>query len=158
MDILFIIAGILLLLMAFVGCFLPILPGPPLSFAALILHFFQKYSQMGSRTLIIIGAISLIVTIIDYFIPAWGAKKFGGSRYGARGALAGVILGLFLGPFGSIIGPFIGAVAGEMLGGAQKESALKSGIGSFAGFMAGVGLKLIVVSITTFYFFRELIF
>ena len=56
-----------------------------------------------------------MVSILDYIVPVWGTKKFGGSKYGTRGATVGLIIGLFLGPLGIIIGPFIGAVVGELI-------------------------------------------
>ena len=90
-------------------------------------------------------AISIFVWAIDYVIPAWGTKKFGGSKYGVWGTILGLITGLiFFGPLGIIIGPFVGAFIGEIIYDSKDSSrALKAAFGSFVGFMLSTGLKLI---------------
>ena len=157
-DILLIIAGIILLLVAFAGCFLPVLPGPPLAFGALILLHFTTVTDVPSEVLWSMAGLALIVTILDYVVPVWGTRKFGGSKAGERGAIAGVIVGLFLGPLGIIIGPFFGALAGELLSGTPGDKAFRSAIGSFIGFLLGVGLKLMVTFVIAFYFFKIWLF
>ena len=84
----------------------------------------------------------MVVTILDYIVPVWGTKKFGGSKYGTRGATVGLIIGLFLGPVGIIIGPLIGAFVGEMIFKDDMNYAVKAGFGSLLGFLTGIGLKL----------------
>ena len=65
----------------------------------------------------------------------------------------------FIGPFTSIlVGPFIGAVIGEKIGGQANEVALKSGFGSFLGFLMGVGIKIGVSLVFLVYFFKLVIF
>lgn len=157
MDTLLIIIGFVLLIGGVAGCVLPVIPGPPLSFAALLLLHFTARVDIPLIIMIILGAATLIVTILDYIIPLWGTKKFGGSKAGVRGATAGLIVGLFLGPLGIIIGPFAGAVIGEMLAGSDRNLAFKAGIGSFLGFLTGVGLKLIVSLLIAFYFVKYLV-
>ncbi len=154
MDTFLIISGVVLLVAGIAGCFLPVIPGPPLSFAALLLLHFTKRTDLPLALLIILAAVTLVVTILDYIIPIWGTRKFGGSKAGSRGATAGLIAGLFLGPLGIIIGPFAGAVIGETLSGADNKKALRAGIGSFLGFLTGTGLKLMVSLIIAFYFVR----
>ena len=157
-DILLIIAGIILLLVAFAGCFLPVLPGPPLAFGALILLHFTTVTDVPSEVLWSMAGLALLVTILDYVVPVWGTRKFGGSKAGERGAIAGVIVGLFLGPLGIILGPFFGALAGELLSGPPGDKAFRSAIGSFKGFLLGVGLKLMVTLVIAFYFFKIWLF
>lgn len=158
LDILLIIAGIILLLVAFAGCFLPVLPGPPLAFGALILLHFTTVTDVPSEVLWSMAGLALIVTILDYVVPVWGTRKFGGSKAGERGAIAGVIVGLFLGPLGIILAPFFGALAGELLSGTPGDKAFRSAIGSFIGFLLGVGLKLMVTLVIAFYFFKIWLF
>jgi hypothetical protein len=64
---------------------------------------------------------------------------------------------LFFPPFGIIVGPFAGAVIGELIAGKDSGAALKSGFGSFAGFITGTVLKLIASGMMTWYFVKELI-
>jgi len=146
--------AVLLIILGIVGCLLPVLPGPPLSFGGLLLLHFSKFAEFSSETLIILAIIAAVVTILDYIVPIWGTRKFGGSKYGARGATVGLIIGLFLGPAGIIIGPFAGAFVGELIYRDDVNYALKAGFGSLLGFMMGVGLKLVASFIITFYFIK----
>jgi uncharacterized protein YqgC (DUF456 family) len=94
---------------------------------------------------------------MDYIVPVWGTKRFGGSKYGTRGATVGLVIGLFLGPMGIIIGPLIGAFVGEMIFKDDIRYAARAGFGSLLGFLTGIGLKLAASFIITFYFVKELI-
>lgn len=140
---LYILSG-LLLLTGIAGAMLPVLPGPPISFlAVLALHFTERY-EFSTQFLIIFGAVAAFITVLDYVIPIWGTKKFGGSKAGVRGSTVGLILGvLFFPPLGIIIGPFIGAVVAELVFTSDDfQKALRSGFGSLIGFLLGTGLKL----------------
>jgi len=156
-DYIFLTVGVLLMILGIIGCLVPILPGPPFSFIGLILLHISRFGQFPIKVLVILGAITLAVTIMDYLVPIWGTKKLGGSKYGTRGATVGLVVGLFFGPLGIIMGPFIGAVVGELIFRDDISYALKAGFGSLLGFMAGIGLKLAVSFVLTFYFFKELI-
>lgn len=157
MDYVLIGLGVIFIISGILGCVLPIIPGPPLSYIGLLfLHFTEKY-QFSTRFLIIWAIITTVVYVLDYVIPAWGTKKFGGSKRGVWGSIIGLIIGLFFfPPFGIIIGPFVGAVVGELSSGKESGLALKSGFGSFLGFLAGTLLKLITSGMMTWYFFKEL--
>jgi uncharacterized protein YqgC (DUF456 family) len=158
MDTLLIISGVILLVAGIAGCVLPVLPGPPLSYVALLfLHFTGKY-QLSVKFLITWAVITILVSIIDYLVPVWGAKKFGASNRGVWGSVIGLVAGLFIfPPLGIIIGPFIGAVIGEMTAGKEANQALKAGCGSFVGFFTGVLLKLIASGLMTWYFIKMFI-
>lgn len=154
-DYLLLISGILLMILGIIGCLVPVLPGPPFSFVGLILLHLSRFGQFERSTLIILGAVAVVVTILDYIVPIWGTKKFGGSKYGTRGATVGLIIGLFLGPAGIIIGPLVGAFVGEMLFKDDIRYAARAGFGSLLGFLAGIGLKLAASFVMTFYFVKE---
>lgn len=154
-DYILLISGIILMLTGIIGCLVPVLPGPPLSYAGLLLLHFSRFGQFSQTVLITLGAITLAVTLLDYLVPVWGTRKLGGSKYGTRGATVGLVIGLFLGPVGIIAGPFIGAFVGEMIFKDEVKYALKAALGSLIGFMAGIGLKLAASFIMAFYFFRE---
>lgn len=154
-DYLLLISGILIMALGIIGCLVPVLPGPPFSFIGLILLHLSRFGHFEASTLMILGGIALVVTILDYIVPIWGTKKFGGTKYGSRGATVGLIIGLFLGPAGIIIGPFLGAFIGEMIFKDDIRYAIKAGFGSLVGFLAGIGLKLAASFIMTFYFVKE---
>jgi hypothetical protein len=152
--ILLILANILIIL-GIIGCMAPVLPGPPLSYLGLVVLHITKFADFSNTLLITLAAIVVVVSILDYIVPVWGTKKFGGSKYGTRGATVGLIIGLFLGPVGIIIGPFIGAVVGELIFKDDMKYALRAGFGSLLGFLTGIGLKLATSFVITFYFVKE---
>jgi uncharacterized protein len=154
-DYILLVFGIVLMVTGIIGCLVPVLPGPPLSFIGLILLHLSRFGQFSANLLITLGAITVVVTLLDFIVPVWGTKKLGGSKYGTRGATVGLFIGLFLGPLGIILGPFIGAVVGEMIFKDDISYAIKAGLGSLLGFMAGIGLKLAVSFVLTFYFVKE---
>lgn len=158
MDYVLIAFGILFIISGILGGVLPVLPGPPLSYVGLILlHLTERY-QFSTNFLVIWGIITIVVYLLDYFIPVWGTKKFGGSKRGVWGSIIGLLVGMFLfPPFGIIVGPFAGAVLGELSGGKQSKEALRSGFGSFVGFLVGTLLKLIASGMMAWYFFVEMI-
>ncbi|MFC2112313.1 DUF456 domain-containing protein [Bacteroidota bacterium] len=157
-DILLTAGGAALLILGIVGCVLPVIPGPPLSFLGLLLLHFSNYAEFSFEFLLLFGAIAVIVTVMDYIVPIWGTKKFGGSKRGMWGAAIGLVIGIFiLPPIGIIVGPFAGAVIGEASHGKSSKESFRAGLGSLLGLMMGVGLKLVASLIMTYYFVKELI-
>jgi len=155
MDILLLIAGIACLLTGLAGAVLP-LPGPPLSFGGLILLHMSKYAEFSQTVLISLGFVTIVIAVLDYYIPIWGTKKFGGTKYGAIGATLGLIVGFFVIPaIGIFIGTFLGALLGELLGGSKMKSALKSAVGSFIGFITGIVMKVVLCLVMIVYAVAE---
>lgn len=153
MTYLIIILAILLGIIGIIGAILPGLPGTPLSFIGLLILIFLPSFQANTNLLIVMAIIAIAITILDYIIPIYGTKKFGGTKAGVRGSTIGLVvsifvlplLGISLGPFGIfgiILGPFLGAYIGENSFG-NKENALKAALGSFIGFLVGTFLKII---------------
>ena len=157
MDVLLIILGGLCLLIGFIGCVLPILPGTPLAYVGILLLHFTSKVQFSTEFLIFWAAMVVLVQVLDYFIPIWGTKRFGGTKGGVWGSAIGMIVGMFFGPWGIILGPFLGAVIGELLSGKIAAEAIKAGFGSFVGLLLGTISKLIVSGFLIFYFVKELI-
>jgi len=143
MDILLIILGFVCVAVGILGCFLPIIPGPPISYFALLLVHWTERAQLENNTLLLWAAVTIGVTALDYVVPMWGTKKFGGTKRGVWGSTIGLVVGLFFAPLGIIIGPFIGAFLGEMSASPDTKKALKSAFGSFLGFLIGTLFKLI---------------
>ena len=143
--ILCIVAGVLLLV-GFIGTFVPVLPGAPLAWAGLLAAYFSQYNEISLLCLIITAVIAVIVSIADNFLPVTMTKKFGGSKYATTGATIGLIIGFFTGPWGIILGPFFGALVGEFINKkGSNEGVLKAALGAFMGFLLGTGLKMITV-------------
>ena len=145
MDVFLIITALFLVLLGLLGSFLPVLPGPITSWFGFLLLYFSDLILMSKKLLIITFVIALFIWILDYFIPAIGAKKFGGSKYGMIGTTLGLIVGLISPiPGGVFIGPFFGALIGELLKKNNSKIALRAAFGSFLGFLASTFLKFIV--------------
>lgn len=144
MEILLLILGVAALLVGLAGAVLP-LPGPPLSFAGLLLLKGSGYADVSTPALVVIGVITLVITVLDYYVPIWGVRKFGGTSYGAWGTTLGLIVGLFIPvPGGLFLGAFFGAFAGELIAGLSHQNALKAAFGSFLGFLAGMFMKVML--------------
>ena len=156
MDVFLAILGTICIIIGVLGSLLPILPGPPISYAGVLLLHFTQYAQYSTRFLILFAILTAVVAVLDYVIPIWGTKKFGGSKYGTWGATIGVVVGIFMGPVGMIVGPFIGAVVGEMIYGKKSNEAFRAGLGSFIGFITGTLMKIVLSVILAFHFFKAL--
>lgn len=168
MDYLFIILGAVCILAGIAGSILPGLPGPPLSYLGVLLVHWTRFAQFSVKFLVTWAIIVLIVAILDYVVPVWGTKKYGGTRAGVRGSTIGLIigvillpmLGIVLGPFGIfgiLGGPFIGAWIGERSAGQDQQRALRAAFGSFVGFLAGTLMKIAVSLVLAFYYFKVII-
>ncbi len=149
MDTALLLLSFLCMLVGILGSFLPVLPGPPISWLGLLLLYFTEAIPMSYALLGVTLVIALLVAILDYVIPAQGTKRFGGTRYGIWGTNIGLLIGLVAPiPFGFIIGPFLGAFIGEMLAETSNpKKALKAATGSFMGFLASTFMKFVVAII-----------
>lgn len=140
---LLLILGIACLLLGLAGAVLP-LPGPPLSFAGMLALDYSGYADFGTTVLVGLGILSAVVAVLDYYVPIWGTKKFGGTRWGVYGSAIGLFAGFFLGPLGWVIGPFVGAFAAEFMHDQNTVRAGRAAFGSFVGLMAGMAVKILL--------------
>lgn len=158
LDIILIIFGVLFLIIGLAGCIIPAIPGPPLTYVALLLLQFTEKYQFSTEFMILWAGIAIVITILDNVIPVWGTKKYGGGKKAIWGSIIGLLIGMFLfPPIGIIVGPFLGAVVGELIDGKETTAAIKSGFGAFVGFLGGTILKLISSGMMIYYFFAKLI-
>ncbi len=156
MDIFWIVIGVIFLVIGILGCLLPLLPGPPLCFLALLLQQLKTVPTFTTQFILIMGGVTLVVTILDYVVPLYGTKKFGGTRYGIWGCTIGLVVGLWMGPLGIILGPLVGAFIGELIASNNSAKAGRAALGSFVGFLLGTLLKLITCLLMCWYFFTSL--
>ena len=152
------IIAVILGIAGLVGCILPVLPGPPLSWVGLLLVYLTGQSEMTTGFLIAWLAVAIVVTVLDYLVPSWITAKTGGSKAAARGTLVGLFLGLiFFPPWGMIAGSFIGALVSEIIfNGRDLQKSLKPAFGSFLGFLLSTGLKLTASGVMMFYIIKFL--
>lgn len=149
MDIILLIIAGLLMLVGIIGCIVPGLPGTPIAYAGLWIAQITERVDFSWQLLLIWGIITVVVSVLDYVVPAWGTKQFGGTKWGVWGSTIGVFVGLFFGAAGVIVGPLVGAVLGEVLGGKEVAEALKAGWGSFVGLLFSTILKLVCCGLMT---------
>ncbi|KIA82625.1 DUF456 domain-containing protein [Flavobacterium sp. AED] len=146
MDIVLLILSFSCMITGIFGSFLPVLPGPSISWVGLLLLYFTKAVPANYWILGIALLITIIITILDYVIPSKGTKKFGGSSYGIWGTNIGLIIGIIVPiPFGFLLGPFVGALIGELIFDSKDHKrALKAATGSFIGLLASSFMKFVV--------------
>ena len=138
----------LLVIVGLLGTVLPALPGLPLVFGGMLLAAWAgDFQQVGVPMLVLLGALTALSLVIDFWATALGAKRVGASRKAIAGAMLGTLGGLFLGPLGLLLGPFAGALAGELmhrrsLDAAHVGDAAKIGFGTWVGILFGTVLKL----------------
>lgn len=133
---------VLLLVIGFLGTFLPVLPGTTLIIGGSYLYYFAmgwESSGLAWQGLVFIAVLYLLSILLDWVSGALGAKWFGSSKWGIIGAIVGGILGLFFGIPGLIIGPIAGVFLFEILF-AKKEvkEASNSTVGTVVGGLAGI--------------------
>jgi uncharacterized protein YqgC (DUF456 family) len=152
-SILLIILGILLILLGFAGCILPLLPGPPLAYLALFCVTIDRgWGAFSTLEIVGVGVLVAAATAVDTVLPVLGAKRYGATRAGVWLSVVGLVLGTFLfPPFGFLIGAFAGALAGEFLAG-RIRGAFRPALGVFLGTVAGTGLKLAACAVVAWYF------
>ena len=152
------VLAIILGVAGIIGSIAPALPGPPLSWVGLAVLYIWGNGTNGdgepmSTTLLLVWlAIVIVVSVLDYLVPAYFTKVTGGSKYGSLGAIVGLFIGLIVPPVGMILGSLLGAFAAELLfAGKDTSASLKSAFGAFVGFLFGTGLKLITCAVMLFY-------
>lgn len=152
------VLALVLGIVGIIGSIAPGLPGPPLSWLGMLVLYIWGGGANGAGEpmtmsfLLVWLAIVIVVSILDYFVPAYFTKLTGGSKWGGWGAVAGLFIGLIFPPVGMILGSLIGAFAGELLfAGKDAATSLKSAFGAFLGFMFGTGIKLICAAVMLFY-------
>ena len=145
---------ILIMAIGLVGTVLPVIPGILLIYAGYLLYGFATgWHAYGLAAIVGWSVVTALVLLLDVFGGAIGARKYGATRFGTVGSLIGGVIGALAAGFpGLILGPFVGATVGELLRGRSHREALRSGWGTFLGFMAGSVIKIAigVVMIGTF--------
>jgi len=144
---------IILVIVGVIGAIIPGIPGPPVSFVGFLLAWLLLDNDFSYWYIITTGVLAVIITVLDYYMPIYGTKKFHGTKSGQWGSTIGLIvsifvlpwLGITIGPFGIVgmlLGPFFGAYIGELIA-KNRENAWRSAFGSFIGFLLGTFMKLV---------------
>lgn len=146
MDGLLVFIGLICMLLGIIGSIVPVLPGPAASWVGILLLYCTKALTFNYWLLGLTLAMTIVLSILDYVIPAKGTKRFGGSKYGIWGTNIGLLVGIIAPiPFGFLIGPFIGALIGELVFDPSNHNrAFKAATGSLLGFLASTFIQFLV--------------
>ena len=140
------VGAILLVLVGLVGSLVPVLPGPVLVFAGLLLaSWADGFERVGPWVLIVLALLTIVVYAVDFLAGAYGVERAGASRRATVGAILGTIVGLFFGIPGLLLGPFIGAVLGELSVRRQIIEAGRAGAGAWLGLFLGAVAKMALI-------------
>jgi uncharacterized protein YqgC (DUF456 family) len=153
------ILGILAAIAGIAASILPVIPGPPFSFLALILVSCARNWEPFSTAFIIIMACTVaVLSLLDYILPAGAARWYGASKAGLWGSIAGLIIGFFFfPPWGIILGTITGAFAGELIAGKRGKLALRAAWGTLIGNLLVTGLKVLYSGVVLFFVIKEVV-
>ena len=143
MSTLILIFAACLTVVGIVGCFIPVVPGPLLSYCG-VLCLLLTDAPPSMTALVAFGVATMVVSILDYVIPMVGAKRFNCSKIGVWGVAIGTMAGLFFFPLGLVLGPFLGAFIVELIVKRSIADAALGGIGALLGFLASVLLRMLL--------------
>jgi len=156
LNIVLIVVASLLLLIGFIGTFVPVIPGAPLAWLGLLAAYFCSSCEISLLMLIVTAVLAVVVSVMDNIFPIIMTKNFGGSKAATTGSTIGLIVGFFAGPAGIIIGPFAGAFIGELIHNRGKsDGVFKAALGAFIGFLTGTGIKMVCVGFFIWYFIHS---
>jgi uncharacterized protein len=145
-------AVVLLLAVGLAGTVLPALPGTAFILAGIVLAaWIDDFTRIGTGTLVVVGVIAVVSWVLDFVAGLLGAKRAGASREALIGAMLGTVLGLLMGLVGVLFMPLVGAVAGEAYARRRDanhrqtgERALKVGVATWLGMIAGMLAKVVL--------------
>lgn len=134
---------VVLMLAGVAGAVLPALPGAPLILVAAVVHRLLLPGYVSVWTIVLLALLAALTVVADWALGAFGARKFGGTKWSLIGAPVGALLGLPFGLVGIILGAVLGAAALEAaFAGRTAADALKAGLGAGLGVVAGTAGRL----------------
>jgi hypothetical protein len=135
-----------LILTGIAGTVLPALPGTILVLAGIVLAaWIDGFTRVGIAVVAITGVLAVIAWLLDYLAGMLGATRAGASRQALIGAALGTVAGLFLGFIGVLFMPLVGAAVGQYLADRDRSRAVKVGVSTWLGMMAGMVAKVVIV-------------
>lgn len=137
------IIAVAFLIVGVVGAIVPALPGPPISWVALLIIYFAIPGGVSTSVLLLMLLLTLLVTLLDYVAPAITTKWGGGSKAAIWGATLGVFVGMLFAPSGLILGPLACAFIAEYLQEQNLGKSVRVALWSFLAFLLTTGLKLV---------------
>jgi uncharacterized protein YqgC (DUF456 family) len=127
------------------GIVLPAVPGTALILVGIVLGAWaDKFTRVGLGTLSVIGGLAVLAWVLDYVAGLMGARKAGASRQALVGAAVGTVAGIFMGLVGVFVLPLVGAALGEYVARRDHAQAMRVGVATWLGFLAGTLAKIVI--------------
>jgi len=159
MTVLLWVASVMLIVIGVAGTVLPALPGTALVLAGIVLGaWIDDFTRVGIGSLLIIGVLAVMAWGFDYAAGMLGARRAGASRQALWGAAIGTVVGLFMGLVGVLFMPLVGAAVGEYLARRDQGQALRVGVATWLGIMAGLLAKVVIAFMMIGIFVGALLF
>jgi uncharacterized protein len=137
---------VLLMVVGVAGTVLPALPGVVLVLAGAVLGaWIDDFTRIGVATVVVLSLLAVLAWVLDYVAGLLGARRAGASKQALVGAAVGTVVGLFMGLIGVFFMPLVGAAIGEYLARRDEKNALKVGVATWLGIMAGLLAKVVIV-------------
>ena len=134
-----------LIVLGVAGTVLPALPGTALVLAGIVRGaWIDDFARVGWGVLGGITLLAALAWVLDYVAGLLGAKQAGASRQALIGAALGTVAGLFMGLVGVLFMPLVGAAIGEWLARRDHGQALKVGVATWLGLIAGMVSKVVI--------------
>jgi uncharacterized protein YqgC (DUF456 family) len=144
-DILLWLAAVALIAVGLAGTVLPVVPGTALVLIGIVLGaWIDDFTRVGWPVLTIIMLLAVASWVLDYVAGLLGAKRAGASGLALAGAAIGTIVGLFLGFVGVLFMPLAGAALGEFIARHDQFRAVRVGIATWLGIVAGLLAKVVI--------------
>ncbi|MGJ9459463.1 DUF456 domain-containing protein [Oceanobacillus sp. CF4.6] len=149
-----------LFILSFAGIVFPIVPSVLVLWVGFLLYqFVLDGTELNAIFWIVMAVFTILLIVADIIANSYFVKKYGGSKWGERGAAVAVIIGSFITPpFGIIYVPFIVVFIIEMVQKRTTKEAFRASIGSLFGFLGGTFAKIVIQVVMIIWFFILVLF
>jgi len=143
------IAGVVIIPFGVAGTFI-------IAADALVYGLLTGFERISVTLVVVLFGVAVALEIFESVFGALLAKRFGGSKWAAIGAIIGGFLGAIAGSpvapvIGTLLGGFFGAFAGavilELITSGDSRRSLHAGIGAFIGAFTSKIAKIIIAII-----------
>jgi uncharacterized protein YqgC (DUF456 family) len=134
-----------LILVGLAGIVLPALPGTILVLGGIVLGaWIDGFTRVGWFAVAAVTVLAVLAWLMDYVSAMLGARRAGASRQAIWGAAIGTVAGIFMGLVGVLFMPLVGAAAGEFIARRHHGQAMRVGVATWLGLLAGMLAKFVL--------------
>jgi uncharacterized protein len=153
------VLSVALIVVGVAGTVLPALPGTLFVLGGIVLGaWIDDFTRVGWVVVTLVSVLAVLAWALDYVAGLLGARKAGASRQAIVGAALGTVAGLFMGLVGVLFMPLVGAAIGEFIAQKDHQRAVKVGVATWLGIMAGLVSKVVIAFMMIGLFVGALLF